>query len=176
MRNHATGKIPCYTNMAAMLTKDKSRSVSWTDFLNENCFIQQFIHTLWNTAKMNTHCYTAACTWQCHSSGNYLLTSYHRGLVSVPGHSTWAMWWTKWHSNSFFWVLHLSSVNYHSTSSSYSCIYHLGLVQLDYNKPQCQVTHPVSSHPTHKMVNMKNINTPHTFNPLTTAYKLYEDW
>jgi hypothetical protein len=40
MRNCATGKIPCYTNMAAMLTRDKSRSVRWTDFLNENCFIQ----------------------------------------------------------------------------------------------------------------------------------------
>ena len=70
IRNHATRKIPCYTNMADMLTRDKSRSVRWRDFLNENCFIQQFIHTLWNNAGMNTHCYKAACMWQRNSSGN----------------------------------------------------------------------------------------------------------
>lgn len=163
--------------MAALLSRDKSRCVRWTDFLNENYFIQLFIHTLWNTARMNTHCYAPACTWQCHSSENQLLTSHQRGLVSVPGQCTWATWWTKWLSNSFLlWVFHLSPVNYHSTSSSYSCIYHLGLVQLDHNGPQCQVTHPVSNHPTHKTVSMKNINIGHTFNPLTTAYKLYEDW
>lgn len=76
----------------------------------------------------------------------------------------------------FFWVLHLSPVNYHSTSSSYSCIYHLGLVQVDHYELQCQVTRPVSNHHKHKMVNVKNINTGHTFNPLTTAYRLNEDW
>jgi len=36
-------------------------------------------------------------------------------------------------------------------------IYHMGLVQLDHYETQCQVTHPVSNHPTHKMVNLKNI-------------------
>jgi len=103
--------------------------------------------------------------------------AYHqRGPVSIPGQCTWLRGEQSGIQTGFFWVLHLSPVNYHSTSSSYSSIYHLGLVKLDHDKPQCQVTHPVSNHSTHKMVNMKNITTGHTFNPLTTVYELYEDW
>ena len=96
MRNYATVKIPCYTNMAAMLTRDKKRSVSWTDFLKESCIIQRLIHTLWIAIVIKLHAHgsvtaQAISCWLLIKGPSFKPRAVHVGYVV-----------TKWHSNRFF--------------------------------------------------------------------------